>query len=277
MTVFRVANCQITAAAREEDSLKTILPMIAEASGEADLVCLPECATMMGADKSLIISDCPTEKNSLGLATLRDEAAARGVWILIGSLTIRPDDEDGLLVNRSYLIAPDGSICARYDKINMFDVEVGDGQIYCESAFYRSGHKAVLAETPFGQIGMTICYDVRFPALFRHLAQNGAEIITVPAAFTQVTGLAHWHVLMRARAIETGCFIVSPAQWGVHAGGRETYGHSLIVSPWGEILADGGEGEGITYAEINTEKVTKARASIPSLSHDRDFLPSRTT
>jgi predicted amidohydrolase len=175
------------------------------------------------------------------------------------------------LANRSFLIDPAGQIKARYDKIHMFDVDLAGGESYRESATYRPGDRAVLANLPWGTLGMTICYDMRFPQLYRTLAQAGAMFITVPSAFTRPTGQAHWHVLLRARAIETGCFIIAPAQCGEHAEGRKTYGHSLIVSPWGEVLADGGEQVGISLVEIDATKVREARGMVPALDHDRAF------
>jgi deaminated glutathione amidase len=194
---------------------------------------------------------------------------------LSGRLRLR-SKEGERFANRSFLIAPDGTIRARYDKIHMFDVEVGDGQSYRESRAYRPGESAVLAETDFGMVGMTICYDIRFPHLYRKLAQAGAAILTAPAAFTRVTGEAHWHILMRARAIETGCFVVAPAQGGKHEDGRETFGHSQIISPWGEILAEADHAEpGIIWADIDLEEVETARRRIPSLHNDQDFGLSR--
>ena len=175
------------------------------------------------------------------------------------------------LLNEAFLVTPDGNIVAHYDKIHMFDVEVDDGQTYRESAAYQPGTRAVVAATPWGRLGMTVCYDVRFPYLYRSLAQAGAEFISVPAAFTRVTGQAHWHVLLRARAIENGCFVLAPAQCGEHAEKRRTYGHSLIIDPWGEVLADGGADVGFVVADIDLSKVAQARHSIPSLTHDRSI------
>ena len=202
---------------------------------------------------------------------MRGLAAELGIWMLIGSIAVTLAGEDRL-ANRSVLIAPDGSVRARYDKIHMFDVEVGDGQSYRESRAYRPGERAVLAETEFGKLGMTICYDVRFPHLYRKLAQAGAGILTIPAAFTRVTGKAHWHVLVRARAIETGSFVIAPAQGGKHEDGRETFGHSLIVSPWGEVLAEKADDEpGVILADLDLDAVAIARRRIPSLGNDQDI------
>jgi predicted amidohydrolase len=203
------------------------------------------------------------------LAALRDLAGELGVWLLAGSLVVRLAADR--LANRSYLIGPGGDISARYDKIHMFDVEIPDGQSYRESRAYRPGGRAVTADLPWGRLGLTVCYDLRFPQLFRALAKGGADFISVPSAFTKFTGRAHWHVLLRARAIETGCFVFAPAQCGTHAEGRKTYGHSLIVAPWGEVLAEGGEEPGLITAEIDPAEIGKARAMVPSLTHDRPF------
>jgi predicted amidohydrolase len=215
------------------------------------------------------------EETDPTLAALRDAAAKHGIWLLIGSLGLLTQDEDGRFANRSFLIAPDGGVAARYDKIHMFDVNVSETEVYRESAGYRPGNHAILAETPFAKIGLTVCYDVRFPHLYRRLAQSGAQIITVPAAFNHITGAAHWETLLRARAIETGCFILAPAQTGFHpekdGKGRRTHGHSLAIAPWGEVLSDAGTEPGVTFVDLDLAEVAKARARIPSLSHDRDF------
>jgi len=215
------------------------------------------------------------EEADATLAALRSEAKAAGIWLMIGSLGLLTHDADGRFANRSFLIAPDGSVAARYDKIHMFDVNVSATEVYRESEGYRPGNRAVLAETPFAKIGMTVCYDVRFPALYRRLAQAGAEIITVPAAFNHITGAAHWETLLRARAIETGCFVLAPAQTGFHpetnGKGRRTHGHSLAVAPWGEVLADAGTDPGVTLVDLDLARVAEARGRVPSLTHDRGF------
>src|SRR5919107_1341719 len=190
---------------------------------------------------------------------------------LIRAMPVRADDKR--IANRSFLFDPNGAVAARYDKIHMFDVDLPNGETYRESGAYRPGGDTVVAETPWGRLGMSICYDVRFPHLYRALARAGAEFLSVPSVFTVPTGRAHWHVLLRARAIENGCFVFAPAQWGEHAGGRRSYGHSLIVDPWGEVLADGGEGTGIVTARIDPARVAEARRSVPSLTHDRSFTP----
>lgn len=263
---FQLANLQYTAAATEAESLRIILPMLAEArTAGAEMIALPECATRITADRKALMAEAETEAASRSLANLTDAAVQHGCWLLIGSLILRSEEDPARLANRSFLISPDGRCQARYDKIHMFDANIRDGQQYRESHSYRAGGQAVLAPTPFGCIGMTICYDLRFPQLYRSLAQAGAEILTIPAAFTRITGAAHWHSLMRARAIENGCFVVAPAQTGTHDGGRQTWGHSLIVDPWGEVLADAGENPGISMAEIDIASIAAARQAIPSL------------
>ena len=244
-------------------------------AGGAGFVLTPELTNGLSSSRAHQRAVFRTEDRDATLAALRDEAKQAGIWLLIGSLGLLTDDADGRFANRSFLIGPDGAIVARYDKIHMFDVNVSATEIYRESEGYRPGARAVVADTPFGKIGMTVCYDLRFPALYRRLAQAGAQILTVPAAFNHITGAAHWEVLLRARAIETGCFVLAPAQTGFHAEaegkGRRTHGHSLAIAPWGEVLADGGTDPGVTLVEIDLAGVTEARLRVPSLSHDRRF------
>jgi predicted amidohydrolase len=237
----------------------------------------PECTNIVSSSRSRQREVLRHEDADPTLARLRAVAAESGLWLLIGSLCLlAEDDADGRFVNRSFLIGPDGGIRARYDKIHMFDVDLADGESYRESAAFRPGGRAVLAEAAGVPLGMTVCYDLRFPPLYRALAQAGARILTVPSAFTVPTGRAHWHVLLRARAIETGCFVLAPAQCGEHAASRgprrRTYGHSLAVGPWGDVLADAGDaGPGVTLVELDDAEVDRARARIPSLDHDRGF------
>ncbi len=242
----------------------------ARAAG-ADLIVTPEVTNMMGLRRRATLDQARPEAEDPSVAAFRDLAAETGAWLLIGSVVLRASAER--LANRSLLIDPAGTIAARYDKIHMFDVAVPDGQSYRESKAYEAGAEAVTADLPWGRLGLTVCYDLRFPYLYRSLAQAGAQFLSIPSAFTRFTGQAHWHVLLRARAIETACFVFAPAQCGVHDGGRETYGHSLIVAPWGEVLADGGEAPGVSLAEIDPAAVAKARAMIPALDHDRPFAP----
>lgn len=241
------------------------------AMGGAGFVLTPEVTNCLSSDRARQKAVLRHEDADETLAALRADAAELGIWLLIGSLGLLTDDADGRFANRSFLIGPDGTIAARYDKIHMFDVNVSEIESYRESAGYRPGDRAVVAQTPFGGVGMTVCYDVRFPYLHRALAKAGAEILTVPAAFSAVTGAAHWEVLLRARAIETGCYVLAPAQTGVHAGGRKTYGHTLAVAPWGEVLVDAGVEPGVSFVEIDRAQVARARARVPSLTHDRPF------
>ena len=209
------------------------------------------------------------------LAAIRDFAAARGVWVLIGSLALKTGDPDGRFANRSFLIDPKGGIAAWYDKIHMFDVQVTETETFRESDGYRPGGRAVVAKTGFGTVGLSICYDMRFPYLYRDLAHAGADILTVPAAFSPVTGRAHWETLLRARAIETGCFVLAPAQTGAHpiSNGkpRETYGHSLAIDPWGNVLLDASDAPGAYIVDLDLSLVSKTRKRVPSLTHDRDY------
>jgi predicted amidohydrolase len=239
----------------------------------AGFIATPENTSGMFADRRSLIASALPEEGHPAVARFAALAETTGAWLLAGSITTRLGAEK--LANRSLLFDPRGRIVARYDKIHMFDADPLDGQAYRESATFEPGDKAVVADTDFGKIGLTICYDVRFPALYNALAQGGATLITVPAAFTVPTGKAHWHVLLRARAIETGAFVVAPGQVGEHAGRRFTYGHSLIVAPWGEVLADGGETEGFVAADCDMDRVAKARQMIRSLHHMRPFTPAR--
>jgi predicted amidohydrolase len=245
--------------------------------GGADFIMTPENTGLTEPVGKLRREKARDEANHPVLAALREVAQETGVWLLIGSLAVDLSREPGTaegeqrLANRSYLVDPGGAVMARYDKIHMFDVDLAGGESYRESNAFRPGGRAVLAETPWGVLGMTVCYDLRFPHLYRGLAQAGADFLAIPSAFTVPTGKAHWHVLLRARAIENGCFVFAPAQSGEHAEGRRTYGHSLIVDPWGEVLADAGEGVGIVSAHIDLAAIAKARRMVPSLQHDRPF------
>jgi predicted amidohydrolase len=240
----------------------------------ADFIAMPENVSMIVQGRANVLERARPEAEHPGIPFFAGLARETGAWLLVGSLAIRlPAEADGRerVANRSFLIDPQGRITARYDKIHMFDVDLADGESYRESATFRPGSQAVVADTPWGRIGLSICYDVRFPHLYRALAKAGAGILTVPAAFTVPTGRAHWHVLLRARAIETGCFVIAPAQCGTHDQDRKTYGHSLIVSPWGEVLADGGDEPGFVLAELDLNAIAEARRMVPSLSHDRAF------
>lgn len=273
---MKVALLQITSSDDPKDNLAVVRAMLAEAvAAGAEFVLTPEVSNCVSTSRTWQNNALSHEQDDPFLAAIKSDARALGVWVLIGSLGLKTDDADGRFANRSILIDPQGDVVARYDKIHMFDVQVTPEETYRESDGYRPGTRAVVAHTSFATVGLAVCYDVRFPALFRRLAQAGAQIITVPAAFSHVTGAAHWEVLLRARAIETGCFILAPAQTGTHHASRgqarRTYGHSMVISPWGDILADAGDACGITYVDLDLEKVAQARQRVPSLSHDRKF------
>lgn len=250
--------------------------MLEDAAGQgAKFVLTPEVSNCISTSRTHQNEVLFGEADDPTLAALRSDAAKFGVWLLIGSLGLKTEDADGRFANRSFLIDPQGEIVARYDKIHMFDVQVTPTETWKESSAYRPGSQAVLASTPFANIGMTICYDVRFPALYQSLAEAGAQILTIPAAFSPVTGAAHWHTLLRARAIETGCFVIAPAQTGTHASSahktRDTYGHSLVVAPWGEVIVDAGTTAGVYVFELDLAQTEAARAKVPSMSHKRPF------
>lgn len=273
---MRAALVQLTVGDDPAANLAATLAQVrAAVAGGAGFVLTPECTNMLSSDRARQRALLHAEDDDPTLSALREAAAAAGVWLLAGSIAVKTGEADGRLANRSLLIGPDGGIVARYDKIHMFDVDVTETEVYRESAAYRPGGRAVLADTPFGRIGLTVCYDLRFPHLYRRLAQAGADILTVPAAFNHITGAAHWEVLLRARAIETGCHVLAPAQTGFHpeaAGpGRRTHGHSLAVAPWGEILADGGAGPGVAFVDLDPSATARARTRIPSLGQDRAF------
>ena len=234
----------------------------------ARLICLPEFCAHLSVTPDAFETNPHGEPAHPALAFFQSLAQELEAWLLIGSIAV--SDPAGHQYNRSFLIDADGNVISRYDKIHMFDVTLGNGEVYRESDTFTPGERAVVADTPFGRIGMTVCYDLRFAALYRTLAQHGAQILTVPAAFTHTTGKAHWHVLLRSRAIETGSFVIAPCQYGVHGKAR-TYGHSLIINPWGEILAEGGEQQDVITADIDLSEVESARRKIPALTHDRPF------
>lgn len=274
---MRVGLIQLTVGDDPVANLPVTQGLIREAVADgAGFVLTPEATSFLTFDKARKAAQTVTEGADITLAALRDEAARAGIWLLIGSLGIDVGAPDGRLANRSFLIAPDGAIAARYDKIHMFDVDISPTEVFRESAGYLPGERAVIADTPFGRLGLTVCYDLRFPHLYRRLARAGAQILTVPAAFNHITGAAHWEVLLRARAIESGAWVLAPAQTGRHPadgvpGPRRTYGHSLVVAPWGEVVADGGTAPGVTMADIDLAAVAEARRRIPALTHDRPF------
>ena len=269
-SVFKAAMIQMRAGLSPAANLEAAVRMVGEAKAAgAEYVLTPEMTNIMEVKRERLFSNIVTEDADTSLATLRELARKLGITIHIGSLAIKLTPDRA--ANRSFLIDPKGEIAARYDKIHMFDVDLEGGESYRESRTYRPGEQAVLSDLPWGRLGLTICYDLRFPALYRALAEAGATMLTIPSAFTQQTGEAHWHVLIRARAIENGCFVFAAAQGGKHENGRETFGHSLIVDPWGRILAEGGTEPGVVMAEIDMAEVAKARARIPSLQHGRRF------
>ena len=273
-TRFRAALVQLRAGRATKENLISAEAMIREAAkGGADYIQTPENTALMELEPELLQRQVQPEHKSRPLALFRALAEELRVWLHVGSLGIKqPDDRTA---NRSYLLAPDGSIAARYDKLHMFDVDLPNGETYRESDNFSPGNMAVLAEMrPAGlsaKLGMTICYDLRFAALYRAFAEAGADMIAIPAAFTKQTGEAHWHILLRARAIETGAFVLAATQGGLHENGRWTYGHSMIISPWGEILAEAGSDPCVVFAEIDLAQVTEARARIPALTHGRTF------
>ena len=269
-TTFRAACIQNTATRDIAANIAWVCDRIGEArSAGADFITLTETVALIEPVNAQIPDACYSEAEDPGLLAFRQLARELKVTILVGSQLIKMADQR--IVNRSFLLDIQGEIVARYDKLHLFDIELSKGEFYRESDVISAGDKAVLATTPWGKLGMSVCYDLRFAALYRELAKNGAQFITIPAAFTQTTGKAHWHTMVRARAIETACYIIAPNQCGHHADKRRSWGHSLIVNPWGEILADGGAEPGIIYADIDLSEVDKARSKIPALKHDRPF------
>lgn len=268
---FTAAMVQMRTALLPETSLEQGIALIREAKDKgADYVQTPEVTNIIQQNRKALFELLANEEDDRSLKTYRELARELKIHLHIGSIAVRATPERA--ANRSFLIGPDGGILASYDKIHMFDIELDGGESYRESANYQPGETAVISDLPWGRIGLTICYDVRFPALYRALAEAGASFIAVPSAFTVRTGEAHWSTLLRARAIENGCFIFAAAQAGKHESGRETYGHSLIVDPWGEILAEGNSTDtGVVLAKIDPAKVQSVRKSIPSLQHGRRF------
>ena len=267
---FRLACIQPNAGDDMAANIEAALALVRAARADgADFIAMPENVSMMELGRRNALAKAHAEDGHPALEAFRALAGETGAWLLVGSLTI--DLGDGMLANRSFLLDGAGAVTAVYDKIHMFDVDLDGGESYRESSSYSSGDAMRLGPTPWGTLGLTICYDLRFPGLYRGLAQAGAGLLAVPSAFTRQTGAVHWHVLLRARAIENGCYVFAPAQCGDHPRGRQTYGHSLIVDPWGEVLADGGEAPGFVAADIDMARVAKARRAIPSLDHDRPY------
>jgi deaminated glutathione amidase len=267
---FKAAMIQMRSGLQPGANVDAAVRYIGDAkSAGAEYVLTPEMTNILAANREQLFAAVVEEEADASLATLREVARKLGIYVHIGSLAIKISPDRA--ANRSFLIHPKGDILARYDKIHMFDVDLAGGESYRESRNYRPGELAVLADLPWGRLGLTVCYDLRFPALYRALAEAGATMLAIPSAFTKQTGEAHWHVLIRSRAIENGCFVFAAAQGGSHENGRNTFGHSLIVDPWGRIIAEGGTEPGVIVAEINPAEVANARARIPSLQHGRRF------
>ncbi len=269
--VTKVACIQFCSAMTLEENLPRLLGFVDEAIAQgAQWIITPETSNFMPAHQDMMRALVRHDKDDIFVAAFSEKAKAKKVWLQAGSFILL--NEQKRPVNRSLLFAPNGKIVAYYDKIHLFDVTLVGGESHFESATYASGDRAVVTKMPFGNLGMSICYDLRFADLFRRLSESGADFITVPSAFTKHTGLAHWEILLRARAIETGCYVLAPAQVGNHENGRVTYGHSLIIDPWGHILAELTKGEGVITAELNLEKVEKTRRQLPVLKHGKEFF-----
>jgi predicted amidohydrolase len=269
-STFRVGLIQMRSGRTPAANVAAASKLIREAkTAGADYVQTPEMTNLLERSRSNMLDAVSPEENDPSLAAFRELARALDIWLHIGSLAIKLSPDKA--ANRAFLISPAGDIVARYDKIHMFDVDLAGGESYRESGSYRAGDSAVLADLPWGRLGLSICYDLRFPALYRALAEAGASFLAIPSAFTRQTGEAHWHTLMRARAIENGSFVLAAAQGGTHEDGRETFGHSLVVDPWGRVIAEGGSEPGVILAEIDPSQVATVRGRIPSLQHGRRF------
>jgi len=268
----RIALLQMTAGIDPAANAATIEGAVTEAkAGGATMLFTPEMSGLLDRDRERAAQSIVVEADDVVLSATRAAARRLGLWVHLGSLAVRRDD--GRLANRGFVIDDAGEVRARYDKLHLFDVDLPTGEQWRESASYVAGDAAVVVDTPAGMLGPTICYDLRFPDLYRALSDAGATVLSVPAAFTRPTGAAHWHVLLRARAIEAGCFVVAAAQTGVHADGRATFGHSLVVDPWGEVLLDMGEAPGVAFADIDPGRVAEVRARVPALAHRRAIPP----
>ena len=266
---FKVGLVQMTSSHVIEDNIRLADKLIRAAAAQgAEFILTPEMTTLLDFETKQAMEKISSEEDDASWRHFAALAAELGVWLLIGSIAIKSGEK---AANRSFLFSPDGTKVSTYDKIHMFDVDLPGEDAYRESSAYEAGTEAVIADLPWGKVGLSICYDLRFPYLYRALSHAGAVMLTVPAAFTEQTGRAHWHTLLQARAIENGAFVFAPAQGGEHTNGRRTYGHSLIVDPWGTILGDGGDEIGVTVAEIDMKLVTRARNRIASLTHDKNI------
>ena len=268
-STFRAALIQFTAARDVDSNLQAVEDLYRRAAeGGANFILTPENTNFLEPSERLASEKATPASEDKMLGHVSALARETGIWTLVGSVSVASGEKRA---NRSVLIDSQGQQVACYDKIHMFDVDIGDGQVYRESAVIEAGHEAVVSDLPWGRVGLSVCYDLRFPHLYRALAQAGAGILTVPAAFTKKTGEAHWHALLRARAIENGAYVLAPGMCGTHAEGRETFGHSLVVDPWGQLVADGGAAPGVVFADIDMARVDEARRMIPALTHDRLF------
>ena len=269
---MRAAILQMTSGIDPAANAAVIVDAVEQAAEQgADMLFTPEMAGYLDRNRARAAETLRSEADDPVLAAVREAAARHGLWVHLGSLPLKEEGGDGRWVNRSFVIDGKGQIRARYDKIHLFDVDLATGESWRESAVYRPGEKVAAVETPWGRMGLSVCYDLRFPDLYRALTNAGATMLLVPAAFTVPTGEAHWHVLLRARAIEAGCFVIAPAQTGRHEDGRETYGHSLVIDPWGEVLLDMGEEAGLALADIDLSRVEDVRGRVPAIANRRDI------
>ncbi|MBA4779864.1 MAG: nitrilase [Sphingomonadales bacterium RIFCSPHIGHO2_01_FULL_65_20] len=267
---MKIAVLQMTAGIDPADNARTLVQAVRDAkAGGAEMLFTPEMSNLIDRNRARAADTIRSEGEDPVLAEVRTAAAEHGLWVHLGSLAVQGDAPDAKWRNRAFVIAPDGSIAARYDKIHLFDVDLASGESWRESAVYEGGEQAVAVRLPEAVLGLSICYDIRFSAVFAALSRAGADIIAVPAAFTVPTGQAHWHVLLRARAIENACFVVAAAQTGDHADGRSTYGHSLVIDPWGEILLDMGEAPGLAFAELDLARIADVRSRVPVIANRR--------
>lgn len=272
----RIAVLQMTSGIDPQANAATMVDAVAKAkAGGAAMLFTPEMSGLLDRDRSRAAGNIHAEDEDPVLARIKNACAAQGIWCAIGSLAVR--HADGKYANRSFVIDDRGQVAARYDKMHMFDVDLATGESWRESAAYRAGEGAVSVDTPVGRLGLSICYDIRFPALFAELGRHRCDVIAIPAAFTVPTGRDHWHIMQRARAIEASAFVVSAAQSGQHEDGRQTYGHSLVVDPWGNVLLDMREGAGLAFAELDKSRIADVRAQLPSLANRRDIPKSRIT
>lgn len=277
---MRIALAQMCSGTNPAENARQLCSLVADAAaGGATMIFTPEMSGLLDRDRSRAARVIQNEQDDIVLSTVRSEAKRAGIWVQLGSLAIKTADNPGeKWLNRSYLINPEGEIAARYDKIHLFDVDLSPEESLRESSIYSGGHSAVVVSIPDATLGLSICYDLRFPALYEALTNAGADILSIPAAFTVPTGKAHWEILLRARAIEAGAFVVAAAQYGGHEDGRSTYGHSMVVDPWGEILLDMGEGSGLGFCDLDLKKIEEVRSRIPAVANRKNFeLPVKTS